>query len=198
MRHAALQPRRAAHFEHVAEIGGEVQRDANGRGFLAVIGKRDAFEQPVLPQQPDALDMDRALRNVAAADTLHWQVGEVAGEQHIVLAERGAEQRCLPAADRQPEFREHARVIAEEPVAGAADIAIGIGDGKTVTLLKREQPMRLAWRGLVKGGQGHGGIKLALVELCHPSHLSCLLPAPRASAIAHEAFASAEPASRRA
>ena len=52
--------------------------------LLAVVGKGDAFEQPVLPQQPDPLDMDRALRNVAAADALDRQVGQVGGEQHVV------------------------------------------------------------------------------------------------------------------
>ena len=164
--------------------------------FLAVIGKGDALEQPVLPQQPDAFDMDCALRDVAAADALHRQIGEVAGEQHIVLAERGAEQRCLPAADGQPEFRQHARVVAEKAVAGAPDVAIGVGHRKTVALLEGEQPVRLARRGFVQGGKGDGGVELALVKFGHQSQISVF--GLGTSAVVHDAFASAGAPMRRA
>jgi hypothetical protein len=176
MGHAALQPCRSAHFEHVAEIGGKIQRNADGGVFLAVVGKGDAFKQPVLPKQPDAFDMDRALRNVPAADALHRQIGQVGGEEHIVLAERRTEQRCLPVADGQPEFGKHSRVVTEETVAGAADIAVGVGHGKTIALLEGEQPMRLSRCGGVQGRKCYRGIKLALVELGHSLHIPLVSP----------------------
>ncbi len=120
--------------------------------------------------------MDRALRNVPAAGALHRQIGQVGGEEHIVLAERRAEQRCLPAPDGQPEFRKHSGVVTEEAVAGAADIAVGVGHGKAIALLEGGQPMRLSRCGGVQGRKCYRGIKLALVELGHSLHISLVSP----------------------
>ena len=143
--------------------------------------------------------MNSALRNVVTGSTLHRQIGQVGGEQHIVLAERRAEQRCLPAADGQPEFGEHACVVAEETVAGAAYVAIGIGNRKAIALLERKQPVRLARGGCVKRCKRHGGIELALVELGHSSQIPVVsFPAAASASALHDAFASLGTPIRRA
>lgn len=133
--------------------------------------------------------MNGALRDIATGSALYRQIGKVGGEQHIVLAERGAEQRGLPAADRQPEFGEHPCVVAEETVTGAAYVAIGIGNDKAVALLERKQPVRLARSGRVQRCKGYGRIELALVELGHSSNIPVVLFPSLERVAVHDAFA---------
>ena len=91
-------------------------------------------------------------------------IAEIGGEEDVVLGERGAEQRRLMAGHRQPEQRQHAGVVDEQPVADAADVAMRIGDDEAVLVLQGELAMRLARAGVVERCQRHGGIELSFVD----------------------------------
>ena len=72
-------------------------------------------------------------------------------------------------------MRQHAGVVAKQPVAAARDVAIGVGDDEAVAMLQRKLPVRVARPGVVERGQRDGRVELAFVEL-----VSCRVPGPSA------------------
>jgi hypothetical protein len=178
MRVAAPAARRTAHLEHVAEVGCELEAQGNGQLPAPVIGDRDAFVKPFLPQEAAALDMDHPVWHPIERMPA---VAEIGGEKDIVLRERSAEQRRLLARHLQPEQRQDTRVVDEQPVADAANVAMRIGDDEAVLMLQGELAMRLARAGVVECRQCHGWIQLPFVDalrLCHHS-ISRLTLMPR-------------------
>ena len=87
----SIRPRagaaRAAHLEHVAEVGGELQAQRDRHLVPAVVAQPHALVEPVLPEQARALDVDDALRRRRPADRRQRPVGEVGGEEDVVLAD---------------------------------------------------------------------------------------------------------------
>ncbi len=84
-----------------------------------IVGECDALVHPVLPQKARALDMHDALRRLAClSEGGEREIGQVGGEEDIVLRQRRAEQRGHPVADEKAEPRKHPRIVAKEPVAG--------------------------------------------------------------------------------
>ena len=167
MRLAASAARRAAHLEHVAEIGSELEAQGHGQLPAPVVGDRDAFVEPLLPEETAAFDVDHPMRHPVGCVPA---VAEIGGEKDVVLGERSAKQRGLLARHLKTEQRQHARVVDEQPVADAPDIAMRIGDDKAVFVLQGELAMRLARAGVVECRQRHGGIQLPFVDalrLCH-------------------------------
>ena len=61
-------------------------------------------------------------------------------EHHVVAADRRAQQRRLRLAQTQTEPRQQARVVMEEAVAAAFDVARRIGDDEAVAILQH-----IAW-----------------------------------------------------
>ena len=99
--------------------------------------------------------MDHALPRRLAADRGQGSVGEVGGEDDIVLAHRAAQQLQRPAADAQAEARQQARVIVEQAVTFAGDVAEGVGHHEGVALLEREQARRACADHRVGAGLRH-------------------------------------------
>ncbi len=58
---APFRSGRAAHFEHIVEIGRKRYRERHGSGLRAVIRQHDRFVQHVARQHAAALDVDHAL-----------------------------------------------------------------------------------------------------------------------------------------
>ena len=152
-----------ANLEHVAEIRREFEMNGHHDFLARIVGEGDALVHAVLPQETRALDMHDALRCLPAVRSGQREIGEVGGEEDIVLRQRGAEQRWHPVADEKPETREHPRIVAKEPVAAAPDVAIGVGDDEAILMLERELPMRFARRHLVKRCQSDRGIELTFI-----------------------------------
>ena len=139
--HRATQ---AAHLEHIAEVRGELQAQRQpGRG-LAVIAQPQALVEAVLPDQPGALDMNHALAGRLPADRRQRPVGEVGGEQHVVLPDRTLEQRQRPPRNAQPEAGKQAGIVVEQAIAVARDVTVAVGDHEGVAMLEREQLARRA------------------------------------------------------
>jgi hypothetical protein len=158
-RHAS----KAANLEHVAEIGGEIQPQRDARLDLGVVPEPQALVEAALPDQAGPLDMDHALPRRRPADRRQGPVGEVGPEQHAVLADRAPEQRQRPTCGAQAEAGQEPRVVVEQAVAVARDVAEGVGDDERVPVLQGEQAQRcarlararLASIARVRGGLGH-------------------------------------------
>ena len=131
--------RQAADLEHVAKIGGELQAQGQLRLRLAEIAQPQPLVEAILPDQPASFDMDHPLPGRLAANRGQRPIGEVGGEDDIVLADRAAQQLQRPPADAQSEARQQPRVVVEQSIAFAGDVAEGVSHNEGVALLQREQ-----------------------------------------------------------
>jgi hypothetical protein len=156
---------RTAHLEHVAKISRILEPHRHDDRARRVVREGNALEHPVLPDEARALDMDDALRRLRAVRVKHGEIGQVGLEQDVVLRQRRPEQRGHAAADEQAEARQHACIVAKQPVADTPDIAVAVGDDEAILMLKRKLPVRLARSRFVECGKCHCRIELALVEL---------------------------------
>ena len=141
---AARMPLGPAHLEHVAEIGGEAQAERHHDLALPVVGERQALVEPLLPQEAPALEVDDPFRCRGLAQRRQRPDGEVGGEQDIVLADHGTQERRRLPVQPQAEAGQDPGVVAEQAVAIAQDVAEGVCHQEGVAVLEREQAQRHA------------------------------------------------------
>ena len=137
-----LSPRRAAgaaDLEHVAEVGGEFQDQGNQRLFAAEADQAHPLVEPGPPQQAGAPDVDDGFGHRWPAQGRQGRVGQVGGEQDIVLTDRPPEQHQRLAGDAQAQPGEDPGVIVEQAVAGTMDVAVAVADEEHVAVLQDER-----------------------------------------------------------
>jgi hypothetical protein len=135
---AARLSRNPAHFENVGEVGGEFDRHERLDRALSVIGEAQALVERGLPDETDPLDVNDAFRcRVVLATSRQRTIRRIAAEEHVVVADRRAQQRGRRKADCQNQPRQHPGVVAEESVRSAADVAERICDDERVVVLER-------------------------------------------------------------
>ena len=137
-----LSPRRAAgaaDLEHVAEVGGEFQDQGNQRLFSAEADQAHPLVEPGPPQQAGAPDVDDGFGHRWPAQGRQGRVGQVRGEQDIVLTDRPPEQHQRLAGDAQAQPGEDPGVIVEQAVAGTMDVAVAVADEEHVAVLQDER-----------------------------------------------------------
>jgi hypothetical protein len=74
------------------------------------------------------------------ADRRQRRVGQIGGEEDVVRADRAAQQLERAAAHTEPEPRQEPRIVVEQAVALAGDVAERVGHDKCVALFEGEQP----------------------------------------------------------
>ena len=147
----------AAHLEHVVEIGVVFQADRQDDHVAAVVDEPQALIEPLVPQEPLALDMDRAVRRRRAAQGGEGFVGRMGGEEHVVLRHRRAQQGRRAVADQQAQARQQTGVVMEQAIGRAQHVAERVGHQEGVLVLQREQAIgdaRLARLALLGGPDG--------------------------------------------
>ena len=145
----------AADLEHVAEVGGEFQDQGNQRLFSAEADQGHPLVEAGPPQQAGTPDVDDGFRRRWPAQGRQGRVGQVRGEQDIVLTDRPPEQHQRLAGNAQAQPGEDPGVVVEQAVAGTMDVAITVADEEHVAVLQdeRAEPSgRLAWLVRLDGG----------------------------------------------
>ena len=89
---AARRSAESAHLEHVAKIRAEIEGEGHLGGGHGEIGEGDPLIHAVGVDEPLALDVDHPFLQGLGAQRRQGAVGQVGGEDHIVLTEGGAEQ----------------------------------------------------------------------------------------------------------
>src|SRR5256885_7391522 len=93
----------------------------------------------VFPDELPPVDVDALAMQRAAIQVGHVGIGEIDGQQRVVLARIGAEQQRPVVIEIKLQLRQVARVAVVEPVRAAAvscDIAKMVEDGEGVTVLQ--------------------------------------------------------------
>ena len=150
---AASRPAMAADLEDVGEVRVERERERGRDRAFAVVRQRQALVQPLLPEQARPLDVNHALRRCVIAELRKRAIREIRPEDDVVATDAGTEQRRRRPADRQPEERQHAGIVAKQPVGTALDIAEHVRDQEDLIVLQRERADRAA---SVRSGVGDG------------------------------------------
>jgi hypothetical protein len=131
---------RAAHLEHVGEVGRELDLEREPDRLLAVVRDLHVFVIGRLPQELGTEHVQRAVRDLRLVGRLQVRVHQVDGEHDVVFAHGRAEQQQRLLIDAQPERREEARALVVQTVRaahpGAADVAVAIEHGERVALLE--------------------------------------------------------------
>ena len=135
-KHTESHTPEAADLEHVAEVGGQLDRQPQGDGELVVVAQLDLLAQPALddppPGQPDRLGQHRG----AVGPAQGARAGVDEAEEDALGG--GAEQGQRLAVDRQVEEAQVAHVAQVEPRAGlgGGDVAAVVADDEGFILLQ--------------------------------------------------------------
>lgn len=159
---AALRAAQAAHFEHVLEVAGERDGKRHTRIGRTVVRERDGLVQHRTRKNAHPLHVNDAFARTFAADGRQGTIREVRGEGCIVLADVAGKQRRRPPAEGQPQLGQRARVVDEEAVVEAVDIAQRIVDDERIArfehVLARSRDI-----GVFGGNEGAVGLAFARV-----------------------------------
>jgi len=141
---ARALPAHPAHLEDVREVGLEGQGQDEVDLLQAVVGDPERLVAGPLVQEGGAEDVDQPTRQEAVLANLDVGIGEVHGEEDVVVPDRGAEQKGAHAG--QPELQpgeESGPVVVEPllPQAQGDDVARVVEDGEGVPVLEHSGPL---------------------------------------------------------
>src|SRR5215469_3881254 len=131
-------------LEDVGEIRGEAQLQWQVRCLTAEVREPQPLVQSRRPEEAAALDVDDALRNGELTQRRQRPVGEMGREQRVVLGNRRAEERRMPAGDLQLEARQDARVAPEQAVVAPLDVPERVREQKGIPVLQGESRQQAA------------------------------------------------------
>ena len=148
--------RGAAHLEHVAEVGGELQdAAAPAPASRPKLTQAHPLVEAVLPEQAGALDVDDALPastgppSGGSGRLVRWAV-----KSDVVLADRAPEQRQRPCRRCSGGSRDRSRVSSwNRPSPSPMDVAVAVGRRRSVSpCFSDEQALSLP-----RGSRGSSG-----------------------------------------
>ena len=125
VRAAATRTAQAAHFEQVGKVAGKGERKLHVEGQVAVVLQAQPLIGGAVQQKKRAHDVQRVFRLHQLAVEVDVRVGQIDGEDGIVVAHVRTEQQSLPAVEQQFEMREMAGVAKENAIGppGAAPMS---------------------------------------------------------------------------
>ena len=136
---AAGRAGRAADLEDVREIRVEVERQGRRDRLRLIIADVQVLVTDPAPEELGAGDVQRAARDRHAAVGRHVRIGQVDGEDGVVLADGRAEEHRPLAAEAEHQAREVAGAVVEQPLLaqpGGADVAEMVEDDERVALFE--------------------------------------------------------------
>ena len=149
----------AAHLEQIREVVVEEQRQLEVLGTIAVVLQADALIGRSAPQEYRPHDMQHVLRQHDPFLAVDVRIGEIDGEDRVVVAQVGAEQQGLHVVQQKFEPRQIASVGVEQSVGtsrGRADIAVLVENDEGIVVLQRApRPRRRAGDRNVEGHFAH-------------------------------------------
>ena len=162
---AAARALGAADLEDVGEVGGEVDAQAEAALGDVVVGEREPLEGARVPEEAGAADVQQVLQHRAAALGVgDLGVGQVADQDGVVVADRGAQQRRALAVDGEIKVREVAGVAVVDALGAARageGVAVVVEDREGVAVLQRARAALLQRRRErdeeLRAGAGRGG-----------------------------------------
>ncbi len=102
---------KAAYFEHIDEVGIEVQREPDRAWPLIEVPHGDDFITGGVPQELHARDVDRVPRQLDRVAAQEIRVHEIHIEHRVVALNRGAQQERRMPFDRKAQARKKADVL---------------------------------------------------------------------------------------
>ena len=151
----ALDP---AHFEDVGEIGFEQEGQVQAQLGIQIAQNPGAAIERAVPQEQRAEGVDRAARNDAVAADRDVGIGEVDGDEGVVLLHRRGQQQRPLVAKVELVVGQHAGPAMINPLLAAADragVAIAVEHRERVAVLQRQGPHRHPWAGGQDIGVAH-------------------------------------------
>ena len=140
------RPLDAAHLEQVGEIGGEIDGQPAGPGIDVEIMDGDALVAGALPEEFRPPDMQGFARQHDGAVLVDIGIGEIHGQDDIVVLHRAGQKQRPLAVDQKLDTRQIARVVVKKTARRQAwrhAITQGIEHGEGVTLLEGARPALL-------------------------------------------------------
>ena len=108
---------RAAHLEHVGEVGVERHPEIDRRRFEREVRQAQPLVAGAAPEKLRAKEVQLPTpQDQRAVTSREVGVGEIDGEQIVVFLDRRAQEQGAPAADAHLEAREEARAVMVEPL----------------------------------------------------------------------------------
>ena len=106
----------APHLEDIREVRVEPDHQRQLDALEREIRHPDPLDAAAIEQQPRPQDVDLAVAEDSPVLHPHIGVGQIGGEDHVVLADRRAQMQWQAGAEQQPESREKARAVVEQPL----------------------------------------------------------------------------------
>ncbi|MND95557.1 hypothetical protein D3C80_878150 [compost metagenome] len=148
---ATRRPQGAAHLKDIGEVGAELERQRQQDVLDAVVDHPHPLEQPFVPEEAPTFQMQHPGRGRAPAHRRQGPVGRMAGEEDIVLGHAGTQPRRSRPSHGQDEVRQHPRVLIEQAVRAAFDVAPVVRHQKGVGVLERHQGLEAVLIAVVGG-----------------------------------------------
>ena len=139
-RYASPRALQAAHLEQVCEIAGEVERQRDIDLAVGVVLQSKPMINRTSPDKQRANDMQHILRQDEIAIEVNIRVGQVDGQDGIVVADIRAQQQQLHSVQQHLEARKVAGVLKEDAVRSArrrSDVGMTIQHRETVAVFER-------------------------------------------------------------
>ncbi len=148
---SAPLPLGATHLEDVGEVGVQVQPQIDGQWVAAEARDPQPFVADPVPEKGAAKDMQLAPRQrERAARLLEVGVGQIDGEEIVLLLHGRAEQQRAAPADPQLQPGEKPRVVEVDPLLAETDrlhVAVAIEHREHPAVLEHARPVVGARRG---------------------------------------------------
>ena len=128
-----------AHLEQIEKVARERKRERQLDALLAEITHAEPLMRRAVPEENAANDVDGVLRQDQFVVEIDVGIGEVDGENDIVVPHVRAEQQRLQAVELELEARQMAGVAVEHPVLPGrerADVAGTVEYGEGVPVLE--------------------------------------------------------------
>ncbi len=130
----------AADLEQIGEVGAEINLEDDALRTVSVGAYGQALVAGAVPQELGAVDVDQVLGQDEAVAGVEIGIGHVGAEQHVVVADRRAEQQRPLAVDAHLELRQIAGIAVIESGSQPLDlgnVAVGVEDREGVAVLER-------------------------------------------------------------
>ncbi len=126
---AAAVPPQAANLEQVGEVAVEQHGQAQIDRMVAMVADRQSLIGRVAPEKDRPHHVQGVLRQHEVIVEIHIRIGQIHGQQRVVVAHVRAQQQGLHPVDEELEMGEETRVAMKQavgPAGGSADIAVAV------------------------------------------------------------------------
>ena len=132
-------PARSAHFEHIAKVRVELQRQRHLDRLQRVVRDPHPLDAVAVPQCPGSEDVQRTARDDHAIALHDVRVGQIDSENRVVFADGGAQEQGTAPAEQQLESGQESRSRVIETLLALLerqDVAVQIEHAERVAVLE--------------------------------------------------------------